>query len=224
MTVFFVHRFLAVILSGGAQTLSVQVVDPLWLPIPGVEVRVAPVLTCAQPKPTGEARDDTTGKSGEVQLPAPGRMLLLTASMEGFEPQEQCIELGAMAPGETAKVQIRLRLDFSTEIATHSATRAKRSNPSAFEALDLVGVYRDSLGQFYRVSYSEQPFSLALNVPSGATIYFSDRDGLSFRSAQGSLVFHLLDLIRFGGHLPKGGYDVPNGRNEKPTAPSAVHG
>jgi hypothetical protein len=33
-----------------------------------------------------------------------------------------------------------------------------------------------------------------------------------------------VDLIRFGGHLPKGGYDVPNGRNEKPTAPSAVHG
>jgi integrase len=33
-----------------------------------------------------------------------------------------------------------------------------------------------------------------------------------------------LDLIRFGGHLPKGGYDVPNGGNEKPTASSAVHG
>lgn len=33
-----------------------------------------------------------------------------------------------------------------------------------------------------------------------------------------------LDLIRFGGHLPKGGYDVPNGGNEKPTATSAVHG
>lgn len=34
----------------------------------------------------------------------------------------------------------------------------------------------------------------------------------------------VLDLIRFGGHLPKGGYDVHNGGNEKPTAPSAVHG
>ena len=33
-----------------------------------------------------------------------------------------------------------------------------------------------------------------------------------------------LDLIRFGGHLPKGGYDVPNGGYEKPTASSAVHG
>ena len=33
-----------------------------------------------------------------------------------------------------------------------------------------------------------------------------------------------VDLIRFGGHLPKGGYDVPNGRDEEPTAASAVHG
>ena len=31
-----------------------------------------------------------------------------------------------------------------------------------------------------------------------------------------------LGLIRFGGHLPKGGYDVLNGGNTKPTAPSAV--
>jgi YD repeat-containing protein len=33
-----------------------------------------------------------------------------------------------------------------------------------------------------------------------------------------------VDLIRFGGHLPKGGYDVPNGGHEKPTASSAIHG
>jgi len=33
-----------------------------------------------------------------------------------------------------------------------------------------------------------------------------------------------VDLIRFGGHLLKGRYDVPNGGNEKPTVPSAVHG
>ena len=36
--------------------------------------------------------------------------------------------------------------------------------------------------------------------------------------------FRVLDLIRFGGHLPKGGYDVHNGGNEEPTASSAVHG
>src|SRR6266571_1995443 len=33
-----------------------------------------------------------------------------------------------------------------------------------------------------------------------------------------------LDLIRFGGHLPKGGYDVRNGRDTQPTAPSAIYG
>ena len=34
--------------------------------------------------------------------------------------------------------------------------------------------------------------------------------------------FAKMRLIRFGGHLPKGGYDVLNGGNTKPTAPSAV--
>ncbi len=33
-----------------------------------------------------------------------------------------------------------------------------------------------------------------------------------------------VDLIRFGGHLPKGGYDVRNGRNTKPASAPAVHG
>ena len=32
-----------------------------------------------------------------------------------------------------------------------------------------------------------------------------------------------VDLIRFRGHLPKGGYDVRNGRHTQPTAPSALH-
>jgi NAD(P)H-dependent FMN reductase len=33
-----------------------------------------------------------------------------------------------------------------------------------------------------------------------------------------------MDLIRFGGHLRKGGYDVRNGRDTQPTAASAIHG
>jgi hypothetical protein len=33
-----------------------------------------------------------------------------------------------------------------------------------------------------------------------------------------------LDLIRFGGHLPKGGYDVRNGRYTKPASAPAVLG
>lgn len=33
-----------------------------------------------------------------------------------------------------------------------------------------------------------------------------------------------MDLIRFGGHLPRGRYDVHNGRNERSTHASPVHG
>jgi putative transposase len=38
------------------------------------------------------------------------------------------------------------------------------------------------------------------------------------------LDFIRLELIRFGGHLPKGGYDVRNGRDAQPTVPSAIRG
>jgi hypothetical protein len=34
---------------------------------------------------------------------------------------------------------------------------------------------------------------------------------------------HDVDLIRLRGHLPKGGYDVRNGRLREPTVASAVH-
>jgi hypothetical protein len=33
-----------------------------------------------------------------------------------------------------------------------------------------------------------------------------------------------VDLIRFRGHLPKGGYDVRNGRCKRPASPSAIYG
>ncbi len=46
-----------------------------------------------------------------------------------------------------------------------------------------------------------------------------DRRGLSLADARHGPV----RLIRFRGHLPKGGYDVPNGqRDEKPATAPAV--
>ena len=42
-------------------------------------------------------------------------------------------------------------------------------------------------------------------------------------TSQSSWPFMPLSLIRFGGHLPKGGYDVPNGNKQVwPTRPAAV--
>ena len=36
-------------------------------------------------------------------------------------------------------------------------------------------------------------------------------------------VGHDLGLIRFGGHLPRGGYDVQHGRPETETSPAQLH-
>ena len=43
----------------------------------------------------------------------------------------------------------------------------------------------------------------------------------SFRRNAGSVP---VDLIRFGGHLLKGRYDVHDGRDSEPAPPSAFHG
>lgn len=36
--------------------------------------------------------------------------------------------------------------------------------------------------------------------------------------------FAPVDLIRFGGHPPKGGYDVRNGSHNEPASAPAIHG
>ena len=52
-------------------------------------------------------------------------------------------------------------------------------------------------------------------------IYGSKRKYEEFKSQLDSLLIELR-LIRFRGHLPKGGYDVHNGRDEAPAFPPAV--
>ena len=79
------------------------------------------------------------------------------------------------------------------------------------------------------MNYNEQMQDLASQYQAATGV-------VSFRSAdvgvwalanglwQPSHEAIIMDLIRFGGHLPKGGYDVHNGGNEqRPAAAPAVH-
>jgi hypothetical protein len=186
-------QVIATLLAAGPQ-ISVQVVDELWMPAPGIEVRVAPVSSCADPKPAVKPTIGTTQKNGEVALPADGATLLVTVSSEGFLQREECIQLGTTFPGEIPKVQLRMITDPSRGVITHPGFlrgKAKNGDPRTLRLLDFVGVYRDSGGSFYEVKYSERLESLALTLPSGSAIYFRERDRLTFRSPQGVLVFRL---------------------------------
>jgi hypothetical protein len=58
----------------------------------------------------------------------------------------------------------------------------------------------------------------------GPTVTSHDRCLATRPSGQGTQEGARLDLIRFGGHLPKGGYDVQtDGRHTKATFASPVH-
>jgi hypothetical protein len=185
---------IASMLTAGPQ-ISVQVVDEFWMPTPGVEVRISPVSSCADPKPAVEPRLGRTEKNGEVELPAEGASLLVTVRSEGFLPREECVQLGPMSAGEIPKVQLRMVTDPSRAVITHPGVlrgKAKNGDPRTLRLLDFVGVYRDSAGGFLQVKYSERPEGLALALPSGTVIHFRERDRLTFRSPQGVLVFRLV--------------------------------
>jgi hypothetical protein len=187
-----VTQILATVLAAGPQ-ISIQVVDEFWMPAPGIEVRIAPVNSCADAKPAVQPRIGRTQNNGEIELPADGATLLVTVSSEGFLRREECIHVGSIAPGETPKVQLRLISDPSRTVVTHPGFRrkAKNGDPRTLRLVDFVGVYRDSAGSFYGVRYSDRPEGLALTLPNGWVIYFRDRDRLTFRSPQGVLVFRL---------------------------------
>jgi Carboxypeptidase regulatory-like domain len=75
----------------------------------------------------------------------------------------------------------------------------------------------DDRGQFRLHSLPPGQYVVAVFLPS-------QPPATDYREANEYVRTYNLDLIRFGGHLPKGGYDVRNGRHTKPARAPAIHG
>ena len=101
-------------LSAGSGTLVVQLVEPGWLPVPNVAVRVIEVTSCAshgRAVPTTIIRD--TDKRGDANFEVSGsRKYRIEVLKEGgFAPARVCIQLFEFVPSlPTAYVQLRLRV------------------------------------------------------------------------------------------------------------------
>lgn len=111
-----------------------------------------------------------------------------------------------------------------------STTHALTSAPYHDQSLDThddsghtgSGYHLETLNQLGTWSYDFKASAYATNCtpPVDSSVLTMTMNAVSCRPA-----WWKLDLIRFGGHLPKGGYDVHNGGNEQgPATAPAVHG
>jgi len=108
---------------------------------------------------------------------------------------------------------------YRNKVAPGIVALAALSAPCSHARRDAIPVFQQSsftsnssfsLSQRYRVSGC--PIFVSLCPPDLASSLPVDSRRLSVPQAESG-------LIRFGGHLPKGGYDVDHGGNEDEAAP-----
>jgi hypothetical protein len=103
---------LTVSLSAQSGTLVVQLVEPGWLPVPNIAVRLVPVSSCnAGARGTSAAVTKDTDRSGNATFAVPGRTQYRVEVMKqgGFAAKRTCIRLFEFVPSlSTAYVQLRL--------------------------------------------------------------------------------------------------------------------
>lgn len=133
-----------------AQAVSIRVVDPVWVPIPGAAVQLTPVSDCVSMKPRGDASTSATGVGGSTELlvSGSGAYVIRAEHAGGFEAQDRCVQLGALGPSDRAYVHFRLRLDPAQTIEMGRRS-TEVASPDAATVLDFVGTYEDATGKHY---------------------------------------------------------------------------
>lgn len=105
----------AVPASAQAGSLTVQLVERGWLPVPTTDVEFMPVTNCTPSgRPTAPATSKTTDKAGNATFTVAGKghYRMRVKKQGGFAAKQTCVELFDFEPSfPTAYVQIRL--DFA---------------------------------------------------------------------------------------------------------------
>jgi hypothetical protein len=181
----------AVSQSLSSMTLSVRVVDETWVPLPGIEVELLEVKSCATREPGAAPSIRATSVAGAVEFSvAPERSYVVRAGGEGaLERRWVCLRPGASSP--TAYVQLRLR-SVEEVVLLHPALKDK-SKPSDVPLGSLAGQYRAEGGELYQVSVLEDGKGLEVSLPEGLNLYFPRREGLNFSGPGGTVSFELRD-------------------------------
>ena len=104
--------------QSAAGTLSVQLVEPGWLPLPNMTIRITPVMNCApKARPAGPPVEKNSDRSGEATFAVPGKghYRIDVPKDAGFAARSDCVQLFDFERyAATAYVQVRL--NFSTRV------------------------------------------------------------------------------------------------------------
>ncbi|MGH9891137.1 MAG: carboxypeptidase-like regulatory domain-containing protein [bacterium] len=101
-----------------AMTLSVLVVDPGWLPVPGVKVSARRVSACNTQAPSSKPMTVTTGEKGWADFPVegPASYLVSIKGEGGFRSTEKCVKLYAVPTRSYAYVQMQLHTEVEVPL------------------------------------------------------------------------------------------------------------
>lgn len=98
--------------QSAAGTLSVQLVEPGWLPVPNMTIRLTGVMNCAVGgRLTGSSVEKSSDRTGQAVFAVSGKShyRIDVPKNGGFAARSSCVQLFEFAPDfSTAYVQIRL--------------------------------------------------------------------------------------------------------------------
>jgi hypothetical protein len=179
-------------------TVSIRIVDPLWNPVPGIQVEFAEVENCSLRArlPGSEHRADTNS-SGAVEFPLmPGQRSYLVVAQGGlgsFETQQQCLRLaGEPTDSSMAYVQLRLRVDPRSLVILREPS-ANNESPSTgpLSWIAFLGLYVDLAGRYFEVMPLDGAEGLELSLPDGRALAFTSRTGSKFKGPEGVVDFQV---------------------------------
>jgi len=100
--------------QSAAGTLIVQLVEPGWLPVPNMTIRLTPVMNCTPGRrPTSSPIEKNTDKTGQAAFAVSGKShyLINVPKSAGFAARSSCVQLFDFPPDfSTAYVQVRLNV------------------------------------------------------------------------------------------------------------------
>ena len=191
---FFLSLLLAGLLQPADRPMAVvRIVGPGWTPLPGEPVQITEVNNCGQRKAVpASVKRVSADRDGIVKFEFGERHFytIEAGGQGGFERRQLCVWLPS---GPVAYVGLELREDLSQEtvVLDEPSVDTRKGTAGRVTLLDLVGVYADASGRYYKVNVLDGTNGLTISTPDGAEMTFPMRSGTHFSGPSGILDFRI---------------------------------
>lgn len=158
-----------------ASPLVVQLVDPVWLVMPSMQVELIRVTDCATRTQVSRTEQRTRSDgTARFVIAEPGSSLI-TAGDTGWLPQTRCVRLFAEPGAQYVQIHVPIGPRLSTTLIQRGI--AEGAPPRRPTLGDLTGAYIDSTGGIHVVGLLEDGRGLELRLPNAESRYFTATEG-----------------------------------------------